>query len=233
MNLAPLGHEYQSGEESDAHALRPVHEICGRDQPWLTPEDVHNQVFTTVRLREGYDLGEIDGFLGRVEGTLTALYRDNATLRADLETAARAAERAAVRGGGAERIVALAQKVADEAVAEAFEKAEQIVKEAETRAASVERRARDQVAGIQREVSHLSEFAAHFRGRLQTSLRTQMQAVEEQLNRLDAAIDPTPPATATGTGRYETPVTMLHQDGPDNWRVGAQRDGHLTDEHRA
>ena len=33
----------------------------------LTPEDVSNKRFTPVRLREGYDMGEVDQFLDEVE----------------------------------------------------------------------------------------------------------------------------------------------------------------------
>ena len=36
----------------------------------LTPEDVSNKRFTTVRLREGYDMGEVDQFLDEVEAEL-------------------------------------------------------------------------------------------------------------------------------------------------------------------
>jgi DivIVA domain-containing protein len=32
----------------------------------LTPEDVSNKRFTPVRLREGYDMGEVDQFLDEV-----------------------------------------------------------------------------------------------------------------------------------------------------------------------
>ena len=32
----------------------------------LTPEDVSNKRFTAVRLREGYDMGEVDAFLDRL-----------------------------------------------------------------------------------------------------------------------------------------------------------------------
>ena len=37
----------------------------------LTPEDVRNKQFTTVRLREGYDEDEVDAFLDEVEAELT------------------------------------------------------------------------------------------------------------------------------------------------------------------
>lgn len=48
----------------------------------LTPEDVHKKTFTPVRLREGYDMGEVDQFLDEVESELDRLVRDNDELRA-------------------------------------------------------------------------------------------------------------------------------------------------------
>lgn len=53
----------------------------------LTPEDVSNKRFTPVRLREGYDMGEVDQFLDEVEGELARLTRENDDLRAKLQTA--------------------------------------------------------------------------------------------------------------------------------------------------
>ncbi|MEI2712798.1 MAG: DivIVA domain-containing protein [Nocardioides sp.] len=50
----------------------------------LTPEDVSNKRFTPVRLREGYDMGEVDQFLDEVEAELARLNRENEELRARL-----------------------------------------------------------------------------------------------------------------------------------------------------
>ena len=50
----------------------------------LTPEDVHNKQFTTVRLREGYDEEEVDAFLDEVEAELDRLLQENEELRAKL-----------------------------------------------------------------------------------------------------------------------------------------------------
>ncbi|MDX3762774.1 DivIVA domain-containing protein [Streptomyces sp. AK02-04a] len=55
----------------------------------LTPEDVRNKQFTTVRLREGYDEDEVDAFLDKVEVELTRLVRENKDLRAKLAAATR------------------------------------------------------------------------------------------------------------------------------------------------
>ena len=50
----------------------------------LTPEDVSNKRFTPVRLREGYDMGEVDQFLDEVEAELARLTTENDELRAKL-----------------------------------------------------------------------------------------------------------------------------------------------------
>jgi DivIVA domain-containing protein len=53
----------------------------------LTPEDVSNKRFTPVRLREGYDMGEVDQFLDEVEAELARLTRENDDLRTKLSSA--------------------------------------------------------------------------------------------------------------------------------------------------
>ena len=53
----------------------------------LTPEDVSNKRFTPVRLREGYDMGEVDQFLDEVEAELERLLKENNDLRSKLSAA--------------------------------------------------------------------------------------------------------------------------------------------------
>src|SRR3954470_19521954 len=53
----------------------------------LTPEDVSNKRFTPVRLREGYDMGEVDQFLDEVEAELERLTVENEELRAKVAAA--------------------------------------------------------------------------------------------------------------------------------------------------
>jgi DivIVA domain-containing protein len=47
----------------------------------LTPNDVANKQFTTVRFKEGYDLDEVDNFLDEVELTLNAITLEVQDLR--------------------------------------------------------------------------------------------------------------------------------------------------------
>ena len=53
----------------------------------MTPEDVSNKRFTPVRLREGYDMGEVDQFLDEVEAELARLTQENDDLRSKLSAA--------------------------------------------------------------------------------------------------------------------------------------------------
>jgi DivIVA domain-containing protein len=76
----------------------------------LTPEDVHNKQFTTVRLREGYDEEEVDAFLDEVEGELTRLLRENEELRAKLAAATRAAAQAQQQAQQAQQQAQAAQQ---------------------------------------------------------------------------------------------------------------------------
>jgi len=48
----------------------------------LTPEDVRNKQYTTVRFKEGYDLDEVDNFLDEIEESLSAITREAEDLRA-------------------------------------------------------------------------------------------------------------------------------------------------------
>src|SRR6476661_2943322 len=74
----------------------------------LTPEDVSNKRFTPVRLREGYDMGEVDQFLDEVEAELARLTRENEDLRSKLS--------AAQQGGGSTPAPAPVQERAPEPV---------------------------------------------------------------------------------------------------------------------
>ena len=66
----------------------------------LTPEDVSNKRFTPVRLREGYDMGEVDQFLDEVEAELARLIKENDDLREKLARRPGGAVRGQLRAAG-------------------------------------------------------------------------------------------------------------------------------------
>jgi DivIVA domain-containing protein len=104
----------------------------------LTPADVRNKVFATVRLREGYDMAQVDIFLDQIEATLTRVLQQTAALRARTSSFP---QLAAPAGASAPHIVALAQEAADRAITMAQEEAREIVAEANGRAEAAKREA--------------------------------------------------------------------------------------------
>src|SRR4051795_5494039 len=125
----------------------------------LTPEDVQNKRFTTVRFKEGYDEEEVDGFLDEVEAELRRLLTENSDLRTRPTPAAPAvvqappppppppaAARAEEPQEAALRTLLLADRTADEAIAEAKAEADQILAAARMKASSLEAEAQQQHA---------------------------------------------------------------------------------------
>jgi DivIVA domain-containing protein len=150
------GHVHPSAAEPAA-VLHP--EVNGGS---LTPADVRNKVFATVRLREGYDMAQVDTFLDQVEAAITRVLQENAALRARPPDSSR--QPAAPAGAGAPHIVALAQEAADRAIAMAQEEAREIIAEANGRAEAAKRevlsyggRIRE---GLQRQIRQLQTLLA-------------------------------------------------------------------------
>ncbi|HSF26220.1 MAG TPA: DivIVA domain-containing protein, partial [Actinomycetes bacterium] len=69
----------------------------------LTPEDVANKQFSSVRLREGYDMEEVDQFLDDVEQEIARLLRENDDLRGRLSASERAVAEAETTAAEATR----------------------------------------------------------------------------------------------------------------------------------
>jgi DivIVA domain-containing protein len=160
----------------------------------LTPDDVRNKRFTPVRLREGYDMGEVDQFLDEVEATLEATQKENDELRAKLE-AAQSGTRPAPAGRAAEpakpaeappatttpkeassaaaRLLELATKNADELVEEAKGQADQIVGEARSNAERVETEARSKAERMETEARTKAE-------RMESDARTRAERLDQE-----------------------------------------------------
>jgi DivIVA domain-containing protein len=153
----------------------------------LTPEDVQNKEFTTVRLREGYDMQEVDNFLDEVEAELVRMYRENEELRDKLAAVTRGGGLVSAAGtpGGPQRqaegqgpkappsaaaapaptvsttgvqpsdaaakVLALAQKTADELVADAKLEADTLLADARQRAEKIDAESSAKVAKIEQD----------------------------------------------------------------------------------
>ncbi|CAN5799235.1 cell wall synthesis protein Wag31 [soil metagenome] len=148
----------------------------------LTPEDVRNKRFTPVRLREGYDMGEVDQFLDEVESELKRLAaHDGSGETSDVAETAEAASSAPTVGtsettgldtvstpGGtptdvaeaslaAARLMELAGRNADEVVAEARATADTLVSEARAEALRLEEESTTKAETVQSEARERAE----------------------------------------------------------------------------
>jgi DivIVA domain-containing protein len=153
----------------------------------LTPGDVSNKRFTPVRLREGYDMGEVDQFLDEVEAELERLLSENEDLRTKL---------GAAQGGGPVPASVPAEKAEEPVKAEEkpVEKAPEPVKPteqikvvtaAEASSAATRllelatRNADDLVAEARAEAEQIRTDAQAEAERLQTETRTRTEKLDE------------------------------------------------------
>lgn len=144
----------------------------------LSPAAVRNQVFTVVRLRGGYDLAEVDRFLGLVEITLTRLLQENEELRA-----AQSNQPPPLSGENAVRIVEIVQEAADRTVTMAHQEAQAILADARERAAALQRESRKtRDATLERRIESLHAFVTNFGNQMKESM-------DGQLNRLHNLLD--------------------------------------------
>lgn len=153
----------------------------------LTPADVEGWQFTTTRIKEGYDQGEVDTFLDRVareyremQDQINILDADNRKLRSRPKVSD-LAETVPVKvqpsTASVERLLVSAQKVADQARADAEEEARAI------REAAEEER-RNALAELEQEREVLKtqvEELSHRRAEITNWFREILNKIEEEV----------------------------------------------------
>jgi DivIVA domain-containing protein len=164
------------------------------DRGLLTPAEVRNKIFATVRVREGYDMAQVDTFLDQVESTLSRVLQENAALRAG--PAAHHRPRGPA-GESAPHIVALAQEAADRAIGMAEEEARAIIADAHERADAAERAALD------------------YGGRIREGLQSQIHQLRVLLSELETRAirltDGDPDLAMDAGGRDASPGMTAHR----------------------
>lgn len=174
----------------------------------LTPEDVQNKEFTTVRLREGYDMQEVDEFLDEVEAALSTLTRENEDLRQKLAALSRgeapparpaeakpaaAAPAAApapapVPAGtppheAAAKVLALAQRTADELTGDAKVEADQLLADARSRAEQLDADTRMKAEKLEQEARRRAEELEQESTKRRSELIGGLETERDQLQR--------------------------------------------------
>lgn len=213
----PMGEEHGHGHGAAEHAGQdgPPAAPALTDPPaaagLLTPAAVRNQVFTVVRLREGYDLAEVDQFLGQVETTLIRVLCDNADLRA---RAAADGDGGRADGGEDDRVSDIARRAADRTLALAHQEARAILDRARRTAEQVERAAwRNASARHPRSPSVSPEALDERIQSLHTAVAASgsglRDAIDGQISRLHTLLDElrdlTRPGQAPPSARHAAP----------------------------
>ncbi len=177
----------------------------------LTPEDVQKKTFTPVRLREGYDMAEVDQFLDEVEGELRRLHQevdevrsspdDPAAVRAPADSTTAQGEDgsgASVQAprsvpeasAAAARLLELATNSADQLVGEAKERADKMLREAKENAERLESetrtKAEQQEAAARTRAEALDAETKKRRQEMLTDLESDKDALSHELEDLRA-----------------------------------------------
>lgn len=115
----------------------------------LTPQEVSSHAFTKG-LMGGYNMAMVDEFLDELTDDYTALYKENAALKAKLKVLVEKVEDYRATEDSMRATLLTAQKMADSIVREAEARRDNLLAQAETDA-------RDRIAQIQREVETAEE----------------------------------------------------------------------------
>ena len=115
----------------------------------LTPQEVSTHAFTKATLG-GYNMAMVDEFLDELTDDYTALYKENAALKAKLKVLVEKVEEYRSTEDAMRATLLTAQKMADSIVHEAEAKRDQILAQAETGA-------REKIEDYRRELSEAEE----------------------------------------------------------------------------
>lgn len=176
----------------------------------LTRDDVKNKTFTPVRLREGYDMGEVDQFLDEVESELGRLQKEAEDLRSKLSAAQQGGTSVSVPGdgsaagpvaaapetikvttaaeasGAATRLLELATRNADELVNEARAEAEQHLADARSNSEQLHSDTVAKTEQLEQDARKRSEMLDSETEAKRTEL---FASLDEQKTRLEGEVD--------------------------------------------
>jgi DivIVA domain-containing protein len=210
----------------------------------MTPEDVHNKKFTTVRLREGYDITEVDRFLDEVEVELSRLLQDNEVLRtrsglaeaprssaetapefatpteppaSPAEASTRAARLLEIAAANADQLIGEAREEADKLLSEAKMAAERLESDARTRSEKLDAETSDRRHQLFGELEQERESLSRTIDELRTleqNFRAKLRSYFEAQLQVLAG-NPEAHVTAVMLGEPETPTRLRELFGED------------------
>ncbi len=152
----------------------------------LTPQEVSEHAFAKASFG-GYNMSMVDDFLDQVTEDYTALYKENASLKAKMKVLADSLEEYRATEKGMRRALLAAQQAADEMVKEAESRKSELLRDAEADAAEkiaeLHRKIADEEARLNAAQAATTSFVAE--------IRAACRKQEEALNALPEFTAPT------------------------------------------
>ena len=143
----------------------------------LTPQEVSTHAFTKA-VMGGYNMAMVDEFLDELTDDYTALYKENAALKAKLKVLVATVEDYRATEASMRATLLTAQKMADSIVREAEAKRDEIMSQAENQA-------QEKIAQLRREIGEAEDRLHQGRRQLAEFISTSQDICKQQLAYLD------------------------------------------------
>ncbi|MCD8332436.1 MAG: DivIVA domain-containing protein [Oscillospiraceae bacterium] len=140
----------------------------------MTPQEVSERSFAKASFG-GYNMAMVDEFLDQLTVDYSALYKENATLKAKMKVLADSLEEYRATEKGMRRALLAAQQAADEMVAEAEKQKEELVRSAEEETSSAIVQLRRQTAGEQARLEAAKKATADYVGQVRQAMEQHQQ----------------------------------------------------------
>lgn len=176
----------------------------------LTPQEVSEHAFAKASFG-GYNMAMVDEFLDQLTADYTALYKENATLKAKMKVLADSLEEYRATEKGMRRALLAAQQAADEMVKEAEARKSELIHGAEAEAQARIDALRRQVADEEARLTAAQAATADFVAQVRETCRRQ----EEYLNSLSSVTAPSAPVDSvdqTAHAIEESVQRLLEQE---------------------
>lgn len=143
----------------------------------ITPVDLENKEFK--KSFRGYDMQEVEAFLGELVKDYSRLYRENASMKDKNAILNDAVENYKGMEETMRSAIISAQRTSDEIIRNAHEQADNIVKDAKVRAQEILNDMDGRIQELNRECAEIEGRSSLLRAKLRTVLNTYLEMLDE------------------------------------------------------
>ena len=161
----------------------------------MTPQEVSERSFAKASFG-GYNMVMVDEFLDQLTVDYTALYKENASLKAKMKVLADSLEEYRATEKGMRRALLAAQQAADEMVKEAESRKRELIRNAEAEAQTKINELHRQVADEEARLNTIQKATAEYVEKIRAACLKQAECLES-LNNITASAPTIAPVTSS------------------------------------